>query len=227
MGLHARLANSHHAREGPGIVRSATTTAGGPTAASATGHPSAAFTTSKGRTASAASRRSRPRAARPRSACWIARSDPRLVGCGAEAAGLAQLGQRHELHARPALGLAGALLGVVDRLPALPGDGVGRALASQAAIASASGSAGAPSVPASASSTIRATVSAASFLLVPITPDGPRLIQPTAYSPRRAAPSSSQRGRPRCGSARGARRTGRRRAARRGSRSSAARGRTR
>jgi hypothetical protein len=49
-----------------------------------------------------------------------------------------------------------------------------------------------PSRPASASATILATVSAASFLLVPITPLGPRLIHPTTYSPRRERPSSSQ-----------------------------------
>ena len=40
----------------------------------------------------------------------------------------------------------------------------------------------------SASCTIFATVSAASFLLVPITPLGPRLIQPTTYSPREREP---------------------------------------
>ena len=47
-----------------------------------------------------------------------------------------------------------------------------------------------PSVPAASSSRIRATVSAASFLLVPITPDGPRLIQPTQYSPGPTRPPS-------------------------------------
>src|SRR3954452_24667821 len=44
---------------------------------------------------------------------------------------------------------------------------------------------------AAASSNNRATVSVAHFLLVPMTPDGPRLTQPAAYSPGSGAPSSA------------------------------------
>src|ERR671931_394972 len=62
---------------------------------------------------------------------------------------------------------------------------------SQGSSASASGFAGSLSLPRSASSISFTIVSVASFLFVPITPDGPRLIQPTAYSPGVGCPSSS------------------------------------
>src|SRR4051794_23243477 len=62
---------------------------------------------------------------------------------------------------------------------------------SQASTASPPPSGGFVSRPRARSSSSPATVSAAHFLFVPMTPDGPRLIQPTAYSPTRGVPSSS------------------------------------
>src|SRR6185503_8436283 len=47
-----------------------------------------------------------------------------------------------------------------------------------------------PSAPPSASAISRSTVSVASFLFVPITPVGPRLIQPAQYTPASGAPSA-------------------------------------
>ena len=99
------------------------------------------------------------------------------------------LARAHELHARAALRLAEAGLVRVDRAPALPGDEL-RALLREELLAALAGSAssGVLSLPASRSSRIRATVSVASFLLVPMTPDGPRLTQPTTYSPTSCSP---------------------------------------
>ena len=74
--------------------------------------------------------------------------------------------------------LARVALGEVDRLPARVQDGLDAALLEQRlerALAARGGSR-----PARASSSSSSTVSVASFLFVPITPLGPRLIQPVA-----------------------------------------------
>ena len=107
-----------------------------------------------------------------------------LAGDRGRARGLDHLVDAAELDARAALRLAGALLGGVDRLPAGEGDRVGLALGEQLLDRDWSTRlAGSGTRPASRSSKIESTVSWASFLLVPITPLGPRLIQPTAYWP--------------------------------------------
>ena len=80
----------------------------------------------------------------------------------------------------------------VDRLPARVGHVVGARSASSASSASRLGSAGSCSRPASRSPSSGSTVSWASRLLVPMIPVGPRLIQPTTYSPRSGAPCSSR-----------------------------------
>ena len=81
----------------------------------------------------------------------------------------------------------------VDRLPAGVGDELGLARAQQrldgggigvaAVPARAAPEAPAPLLGRARSASIASTVSCASFLFVPITPEGPRLIQPTTYSP--------------------------------------------
>ena len=76
------------------------------------------------------------------------------------------------------MGLAAADLGLVDRLPVLEGDEADAALGEQRSIASGAGLAGSSRVCDSTSASRCRTVSRASFLLVPITPEGPRLIQP-------------------------------------------------
>ncbi len=111
----------------------------------------------------------------------------------------------------------------VDRLPAGVGD-ERRAGASSGARAPPAGRRSAGRVAAcpagKRSSSIASTVSCASFLLVPITPDGPRLIQPTTYSPRRRRSAAGSTTRPSIVRDHGAaaRRTGRPAAAPRGSR---------
>ena len=115
-------------------------------------------------------------------------TDPSLggaFGCGdAE-----HLLDPRELHARPAGGLAERALVAIDRGPALVGDELGLALAQQPLDRGGVGRGRACSGPlvGPASAKIASTVSWASFLFVPITPEGPRLIQPTAYSPGQAA----------------------------------------
>ena len=80
---------------------------------------------------------------------------------------------------------------LVDRLPATPADDR-RHTGSQPRLDRLAGRRRRLGQPAAArSSSNRATVSAAHFLLVPMTPDGPRLIHPTAYSPVRSVPSGS------------------------------------
>ena len=95
---------------------------------------------------------------------------------------LDQLVNTAELYPRAAVRLARLDLGGVDRLPALEGDVVGPALVEQRPRSSPGRRPARPrgSVPASRSAKRLSTVSWASFLLVPITPEGPRLIQPTA-----------------------------------------------
>src|SRR3954447_12432877 len=61
--------------------------------------------------------------------------------------------------------------------------------ADSATSASMSSATGRLTRPAATSSRILATVSWESFLFVPITPDGPRLIQPDTYSPMWCEPS--------------------------------------
>ena len=90
-----------------------------------------------------------------------------------------------------------APLGAVDRLPALVGDVVRGALGEQLLDRGRIGVAAPEAIrPASTSSSRLSTVSWASFLLVPITPDGPRLIQPTAYWPGTCSPLSGSVTRP-------------------------------
>ena len=91
----------------------------------------------------------------------------------------------------------------------------GTRLCSHAAIASPSGAWGSFRRPCDRSSRSRATVSVAHFLLVPMTPDGPRLIPPDRVlagprRPVRLADTTAVA----CGSRRGARRRGLRAAAR-------------
>ena len=89
---------------------------------------------------------------------------------------------------RPAA-LAERALVAVDRLPAVVGDELGLALAQQALdTPPGAGAGGCSAVDGrrcreARSASIASTVSWASFLFVPITPEGPRLIQPTTYSP--------------------------------------------
>ena len=77
------------------------------------------------------------------------------------------------------MGLPGRDLGAVDRLPADIGDVVGRALG-QDLLDRRLDRVALGNAPAARSSKRLTIVSCASFLLVPMTPEGPRLIQPTA-----------------------------------------------
>ena len=100
--------------------------------------------------------------------------EPLRAACRASSS---QLGQ---LHARAALRLAASPLHGVDRLPARVGDRLDAAGAEQLVHGLGGRLRLAPlaAVPPAASSSRRSTVSVASFLFVPITPLGPRLIQP-------------------------------------------------
>ena len=189
-----------------------------------------------------AARRRRPTEAQPDAAAARlrararharARSSPRCRTCGAPTPRPRSSDRPrraspdpHELDARPAVaarrGRARARRSPASRCHVTrPGTRVAQPRLDRVA----AGAAGSLSRPACRSSTSCATVSVAHFLFVPITPDGPRLIQPTAYSPGAACRPPRRRGRRRCGSGRGARRTGRRAAGARGSRSSGSRGR--
>ena len=101
---------------------------------------------------------------------------PKLLVRRAASCGLEHLVDQAVLDARAALPLTGGDLGPIDRLPAGEADGVGLALAEKPSIGSSTCRSG--MAPAARSSKIELTVSFASFLLVPITPLGPRLIQP-------------------------------------------------
>ena len=95
------------------------------------------------------------------------------------AEGVEHLLDPDELDPRAAVGLAAADLGLVDRLPVLEADEADAALGEQRPRPRPGpGSAGSSSVCDSTSASRCWTVSSASFLLVPITPEGPRLIQP-------------------------------------------------
>ena len=105
--------------------------------------------------------------------------------------GVEQLLEARELDARAPVRLAEALLVAVDARPSprsrrAPAGARGRTPRAPRR-RSARGRAARP---AARSSSSRSTVSLASFLLVPITPLGPRLAQPTTYSPRRTRPPS-------------------------------------
>ena len=117
-------------------------------------------------------------------------------------AGLEQLLEAAELHARAALRLAGGPLGAVDRLPAGVGHVVRPALGEQLLERVAVRIRGLGRRPASRSSSSTSTVSWASRLLVPMIPVGPRLIQPVTYSPGSGAPVVVTRARARSGSRR-------------------------
>ena len=84
-----------------------------------------------------------------------------------------------ELDPRAAVGLAAADLGLVDRLPVLEADVADAALGEQLLDRGGLRVRRARAASADSTSASRCvTVSSASFLLVPITPEGPRLIQP-------------------------------------------------
>src|SRR5215471_3634040 len=86
-------------------------------------------------------------------------------------------------------GLDAQPLGVRHRGDALPGEHAGQRPFLGRGHRVGSGTSPSPGPPARSSSRQR-TVSAASDLLVPITPVGPRLSQPATYSPGSGAPSS-------------------------------------
>ena len=106
------------------------------------------------------------------------------------ARGFEELVPASELDARPAQRLACRPLGRVDRLPPGLGDDADAALG-RGARRSPRQVRRPRSRPARASSSNSSTVSVASFLLVPITPVGPRLIQPVQKTPGTGAPSVS------------------------------------
>ena len=83
-----------------------------------------------------------------------------------------------ELDPRAAVGLAAADLGLVDRLPVLEADEADAALGEEVLDGAGVGALGVEQGLAPTSASRCCTVSRASFLLVPITPEGPRLIQP-------------------------------------------------
>ena len=105
-------------------------------------------------------------------------------GCGHRSAeGGQHVIDRGELQARPAARLTVREFQRVEAPPVGVGDEERLACLHQRRAASASGCAGVKCAPCATSSSIAATVSTESGLLVPMTPLGPRLIQPDAYSP--------------------------------------------
>ena len=107
----------------------------------------------------------------------------------AAASRLEHLVDADELDPRATERLAALLLGAVDRLPARVGDVLRNALREPALHRGGIGRL-ARKPPASRSASRLSTVSWASFLFVPMTPEGPRLIQPTAYWPVTCRPLS-------------------------------------